>query len=91
MKTLAISLLLGCASLVLLGLGYLRWWTHMLFDSPAKISIVPLAITYIAVPLLGLATVGFAIRDFFRPAFRWQAVIACVLFVPVAIAYWPPW
>ena len=91
MKKLTTSVVLGSANLALLGLGYLHYWIHMLLDYPARISIVPIAITMIAVPLLGLATLGFAIRDFFRPSFRWQAAIACILFIPVAIAYWPPW
>jgi hypothetical protein len=91
MKKLAISLVLGLANLVLFSLGYFHFWIHLLLDLPAKLSIAPMAITMIVVPLLGLATVGFAIRDLYRPAIRWQAVIACVLFIPIAIDYWPPW
>jgi hypothetical protein len=91
MKKLATSVVLGSANLALLGIVSLRYWAHLMLDLPAGISIIPMAITMIAVPLFGLATVGFAIRDFFRPAVRGQAVIACVLFIPVATAYWPPW
>jgi hypothetical protein len=37
------------------------------------------------VPLLVLASVVFAIRDFSRPLTRWQAVTALVLTIPVGI------
>jgi hypothetical protein len=91
MKKLANSIVLGSANLALLGLGSLRYWTHLLLDLPVRISMIPMAITMIVVPLLGVATVGFAIIDFLRRGARWQATIACVLFIPVAVAYWPPW
>jgi hypothetical protein len=89
MKKLATSLALGCTNLVLLCISSSSYWTHLMGDLPTRSSIAPMVIWF-AVPLFGLATVGFAVRDFFRPDARWQAGIACALFIPVAIAWWPP-
>jgi hypothetical protein len=42
------------------------------------------------VPLLLLATVGFAIRDLFRRSTRWQAMVALALSILIGIIYWRP-
>jgi hypothetical protein len=95
MKRVATSIVLACANLVLVGLGYVLAfvdsWKHVLPEElPAPISLLPGLIVFVVIPLLGLATVVIAIKDLFRAGTRWQAVIACILFIPVAIIYSRP-
>jgi hypothetical protein len=91
MKKIATSIILACANLALLGLGYLDDWKHVFRHLPAIISILPLVIAFVVIPFLFLATVGFAIRDLSRRGSRWQAVLAFLLSVPIGIIYSHPW
>lgn len=89
MKTLTTSLVLACTNLVLVGLGYLDNWKHILLPEhlPRAISLLPGVISLVVIPFLALATVAFAIRDLVRPGNRWQGVIALVLSVPIGVMY----
>jgi len=92
MKKAATSVVLACANLVLFGLGYLddnciSLYRHL----PQAISILPLVVAFVVIPLLFLATLGFAIRDLFRSGLSWHAIVAIVLCVPIGIVYSRPW
>jgi hypothetical protein len=91
MKKVATSIILACANLALLGLGYLDDWIDVYRHLPAAISILPLVIAFVVIPFLFLATVCFAIRDLSRAGSRWQAVFAFILSVPIGIIYSHPW
>ena len=90
MKKVAISIIPACTNVALLGLGYLDETSHWLSHVPSAISILPLVITFVVIPLLFLTTIVLAIRDLFRAVVRWQAVCALILSVPVGIVYWHP-
>lgn len=90
MKKASTSIILACANLALLGLGYLDDWIHLSRHLPSAISIAPLVIAFVAIPFLLLAAVGFSVRDLFRATFRWQAICALILSIPIAIIYWHP-
>lgn len=92
MKKVAISIIPACTNVALLGVGYLEEMTHWQWLShvPSAISILPLVITFVVIPLLFLTTIVLATRDLFRAAVRWQAVCALILSVPVGFIYWHP-
>jgi hypothetical protein len=82
MKKLAISVVLACLNLLLIGLSFLGRWTHVgccSLGSPANI----LAMT--VVPVVLLASLVFLVRDLIRPPTRLQALFALVLSIPSAI------
>jgi hypothetical protein len=89
MRKPATSLALAIANVVLLGLGYLDNWKHVLSSEhlPPKISLALGVISVVVIPFLVLLTVGFAIRDFVRVNTRWEAVLALFLSVPIGILY----
>ncbi len=88
MKKLTTSLVLACANLVLLGVGYLDNWKHIVPEHlPRAISGWPAAISLVVIPFLVLVTLGFAIRDLVRPGNRWQGAIALLLAAPIAVIY----
>jgi hypothetical protein len=89
MKRLTTSLILACANLVLVGLGYLDNWKHISVPEhlPRAISLWPGVISLVVIPFLVLATLSFAIRDLVRPGNRWQGVLALVSAVPIAVIY----
>lgn len=91
MKKIATSMILACANLSLLCIGYLDDWTHFLGHLPSVISILPLVIAFVVIPFLLLATIVFAIKDFFRTTGRWQAVCALILSLPIGIIYRHPY
>lgn len=88
MKKLTTSLVLAWANLVLLGVGYLDNWKHIVPEHlPRAISGWPAAISVVVIPFLVLATLGFAIRDLVRPGNRWQGLIALLSATPIAVIY----
>jgi hypothetical protein len=91
MKKVATSIIVACANLALLGLGYLDDWIDVYRHLPATISIFPMVIAFVVIPFLFLATVGFAIRDIFCRGKRWQAFLAILLSVPIGVIYSRPW
>jgi hypothetical protein len=88
MKKLTTSLVLAGANLVLLGVGYLDNWKHIVPEHlPRAISAWPAAISLVVIPFLVLVTLGFAIRDLVRPGNRWQGALAVVLALPIGVIY----
>lgn len=85
MKRITTSLFLACANFLLVGLGYLDDWKHILPERPQ--AIWPAVISFVVIPFLVLATSGFAIRDLVRPGHRWQGAIALLLAAPIAVIY----
>jgi len=87
MKKIATSILLACANVTLIGLGYLDDWLHFFRHPPAVISILPLVIAFVVIPFLVLFTIVFAIRDLFRRSMRLQAVTGLLLAAPIFYIY----
>ena len=91
MKKLTTSVVLACANLVVVGVGYLDNWKHIVPEHlPRAFSGWPGAISLVVIPFLVLATLGFAIRDLVRPGNRWQGALAVVLALPIAFIYTMP-
>jgi hypothetical protein len=90
MKKVATSIVLACLSFIVVGLEYLADRTHIIPNQLPYFIVVWVGATLPAVfPLVLAATIGFAIRDLFRPDTRWQAVIALALSIPIGILYYP--
>jgi len=88
MKKLTTSLVLAFVNLVLVGVGYLDSWKHILPEHlPRATSVWPAAIALVVIPFLVLVTLGFAIRDLVRPGNRWQGALAVVLAAPIGVIY----
>jgi hypothetical protein len=89
MKKVAPSIVLACANFIVLGLEYIA---DLMLPKQLPYSVILwLGTTLPAlVPLLLFATVGFAMRDVFRPSTRWQAIAAFVLSVFIGIVYFRP-
>jgi hypothetical protein len=81
-KRVAISGVLACTNLVLVGAIYG-------FISGRIVS----AVQFVIIPVVLLATVASAARDFLRPGTRLQSVVALALSVPVGFIYlvWGGW
>jgi len=82
MKKLAISVVLACLNLLVIGLYFLGSRTRIgccSFGSPANILIMAVA------PVVLLASLIFIVRDLIRPPTRLQAILALVLSIPSAV------
>ncbi len=82
MKRLAISVILACLNLLLIGLYFLGSWKHVGccdWGSPGNILLLAV------VPGVLLASLVFVVRDLIRPPTRLQAVLALFLSIPSAI------
>ena len=82
MKKLAISVVLACLNLLVIGLYFLGRWTHIgccSLGSPANVLAMAVA------PVVLLASLVFIVRDLIRPPTRLQAILALVLSVPSAL------
>ena len=89
MTKLTTSLVLACANVVLVTVGYLNNWKHVLVPDrlPGELALLPGAVSLVVIPFLVLTTLGFAIRDLIRIDNRWQAVVALLLSVPIGVIY----
>jgi hypothetical protein len=82
MKKLALSVILACLNLLLIGLYFLGSWKHVgCCDWGSPGNIILLAV----VPVVLLASLVFIVRDLIRATTRLQAILALVLSVPSAI------
>jgi len=81
-KRMALSEVLACTNLLLVGAIYR-------FIGCRIVS----AIQFVIIPLILLATVAAAARDFFHPSTRLHSAVALVLSVPVGFLYfvWHGW
>jgi hypothetical protein len=81
-ERLAISVILACTNLLLVGAIY-----------PFRSGRIVGAIQFVFIPVVLLATVASAARDFLRPKARLQSAIAIALSVPVGFMYlvWGGW
>ena len=82
MKKMAISVVLACLNLLLIGLSFLGRWTHIgccSLGSPANV------LAMVVIPVVLLASLVFVVRDLIRPPTRLQALLALVLSIPSAI------
>ncbi len=90
MKKVATSIVLACASLIVVGLEYLADRTHIFPGRlPYSIAVWVGVVLPAVFPLILFATIGFAIRDLFCPDTRWQAMIALALSISVGVLYYP--
>ena len=81
-ERLAISVVLACTNLLLVGAIY-----------PFSSGRIVGAIQFVFIPVVLLATVASAVRDFLRPGTRLQSAVALALSVPVGFMYlvWGGW
>ena len=81
-ERVAISEVLACTNLLLVGAIYV-------FISGPIVS----AVQFVIIPVVLLATVASAARDFLRPRTRLQSAVALALSVPVGFMYlvWGGW
>jgi hypothetical protein len=82
MKRLAISVVLACSNLLLIGLYFLGSWKHVGccdWGSPGNILLMAV------VPVVLLASLIFVVRDLIRPPTRLQALLALALSIPSVI------
>ena len=85
MRMPADSVILASANLAVLALFYLIGLIGSTVTGCCLLGVLDIVLGFLVCPFLLALTIAYAIRDLVRKGTRWQAVIALVVSIPIAI------